>query len=289
MQLGVMALDGTGFTPVVVAGEPVDHLAAMMNELYPEWSADGRALLLNTGDALRRVETGGAQRVVARVPTAPTGPTWRVTSLGGERADGWIHYAMNCGGGELLFRTRPGPGGRTEQLSPDAADTPDGIDATAWSCNVVRHRWPSPSPDGRRAVLVDETTGGDVPEGLAVLDVATRVVTRLGVWGWRPSWSPDGRWIAYFSTDGIWLIRPDGSERRRLAMRRAAYPSGVTWSPDGAWLIVRAGSTNMDPLVLVEVQTGREIPLTYSYWKRPSIVRDPWFGLPAWRRDEGHD
>jgi hypothetical protein len=283
VRLGIMATDGSGFTPIDVPDAPDGRSSHPGDDLHPAWSADGRAVLANTGDAVRRVEPGAASRVVASLPSGVSSPHWRLTSLGGERADGWIHYAVGCGAGELLFRTQPGTGGRTEQLSPDAPDTPEGADTLAWSCNAVRHSAPSPSPDGRRVVFLDESIAPGPPNGLAVLDVATRAVTRLGVWGWRPSWSPDGGQIAYFADGAIWLIRPDGSERRRLAMRGAAGASGVTWSPDGAWLIVRAGSGALDPLVMVEVRTGREIPLPYSYWQDRSTPFTPWYGLPSWR------
>jgi WD40-like Beta Propeller Repeat len=49
-----------------------------------------------------------------------------------------------------------------------------------------------------------------------------------------PAWSPGGRWIAYGAGDaGLWIVRPDGTGRRRLAR---GDPSAFAWSPDGARL-----------------------------------------------------
>ena len=52
-----------------------------------------------------------------------------------------------------------------------------------------------------------------------------------------PSWSPDGAWIAYVrrtpgtTIQNVWVMRPDGSERRALTKQdgRAFTPA---WSPD---------------------------------------------------------
>ncbi|WP_246613640.1 TolB family protein [Paractinoplanes bogorensis] len=46
----------------------------------------------------------------------------------------------------------------------------------------------------------------------------------------RPRWSPDGRSIAYLKAGYLWVMRADGSGKRRLTTRAAAGPS---WSPDG--------------------------------------------------------
>lgn len=51
----------------------------------------------------------------------------------------------------------------------------------------------------------------------------------------EPAWSPSGRSIAFArslanGTTQIWVMRGDGSGRRRLARRGAGWP---TWSPNG--------------------------------------------------------
>jgi len=59
--------------------------------------------------------------------------------------------------------------------------------------------------------------------------------------GSDPHWSPDGRWIAYRTLDEthIYLVRPDGKRNRRLATVRLTQAS-IVWSPDGTQLVVGA-------------------------------------------------
>ncbi len=63
----------------------------------------------------------------------------------------------------------------------------------------------------------------------------------------EPVPSPDGYWVAYISEAGnpppapgelpntdIWIMRPDGSEARRLTFYETAYARQPAWSPDGS-------------------------------------------------------
>jgi Tol biopolymer transport system component len=51
------------------------------------------------------------------------------------------------------------------------------------------------------------------------------------------SWSPNSDWIAYSHGEdirNIWLIRPDGTGKRKLTQNGGCHPS---FSPDGSWIV----------------------------------------------------
>src|SRR5207253_3240084 len=90
---------------------------------------------------------------------------------------------------------------------------------------------PDWSPNGRALVLTD---GQSISLQPLRRDARVAVVVR-GTSLARPRWSPNGRWIAYVgstkapSETGLWLVRPNGKARHRVA--RDA-PSTFAWSPD---------------------------------------------------------
>ncbi len=91
------------------------------------------------------------------------------------------------------------------------------------------------SPDGKRALFEARGDLFTVPAA----DGPTRNLTRTpGVHESAPSWSPDGRWIAYWSDATgemeLYLREQDGSgEPRQLTRGSAIWRYPVVWSPDG--------------------------------------------------------
>lgn len=108
-----------------------------------------------------------------------------------------------------------------------------------------------------------------------------------------PSISPDGQWVVYTATDGLRLVRPDGSDDhllRALDMVRVGgygeeawdqWPPTASWSPDSRWLVYhrcmlpspqRCYDSVQDYAIFkLNIETGEEVLLVEGgvnpYWR----------------------
>ncbi|MEK6405598.1 MAG: amidohydrolase family protein [Acidobacteriota bacterium] len=104
-------------------------------------------------------------------------------------------------------------------------------------------RWPALSPDGKRIVFssLNKLWVMDLPAG------TPRRLTDSPLGEFMPSWSPDGRYVAYvtWSREGghIYRAAAGGSSRPEQLTRRAAHYSNPVYSPDSSKIVFGAGAT----------------------------------------------
>jgi len=214
-ELSVVNADGSG----------QQKLASVAGNATPAWSPDGRRVAFEgprdgEHDGLYVMNADGSgQRKLARRAHAPA---W---SPDGRRiAFIWGHklYVMNADGTER----------RTVQKSHGGGSL----------------RW---SPDGRKLVFLSAgegcntcftfhvvNTDGSAPQSMSVGVAGAR--ERSHWWEQAPvsdpSWSPDGRRIAFARLNdhgGIYVVNADLSGLRRLARTSSGSYAAPAWSPDG--------------------------------------------------------
>ena len=92
-----------------------------------------------------------------------------------------------------------------------------------------------------------------------------------------PTWSPDGKRIAFTSTRGgnfnIYLMDADGKNLKQLTKHQGKYPYCAEWSPDGRRIVYNLRDQNNLLAVLVDPETGSERALVPNAWD------------PAWSPD----
>jgi tricorn protease len=142
-------------------------------------------------------------------------------------------------------------------------------------------QWSDVSPQGKRAVF---QARGDVFTLPAEHGPALPLTRSSGVAERYPSWSPDGKSIAYWSDRSgeyeLTLMAADGSgEERRVTSLGAGYRYQPVWSPDSKKI---AFLDHAQVIRIVEVESGRltalDTALTWLHGQRQGFV-------PSWSAD----
>ena len=103
---------------------------------------------------------------------------------------------------------------------------------------------PRQSPDGKRLVMsvLTHLYVMDLPKGSP-----KRLLPNSTHDSFKPTWSPDGQWIAYVTwtpggTGHIWKVRSDGSGAPQQLTKVSAFYSDITFSPDGQRIVGLRGN-----------------------------------------------
>jgi tricorn protease-like protein/C-terminal processing protease CtpA/Prc len=132
------------------------------------------------------------------------------------------------------------------------------------------------SSTGKRAVV---EARGDIWTVPAEHGAPRQITDTSGAAERTPAWSPDGRWIAYFSDESgeyeLYVTQSDGKgEPRRVTTGNKTYFFSITWAPSSEKLIITDKAGN---IILVEVESGEQRVLD----------RDTWANQPgvSWAKD----
>ncbi|MEL6347550.1 MAG: hypothetical protein AAFV53_30865 [Myxococcota bacterium] len=168
-------------------------------------------------------------------PGADGGASW---SPNGQ----WIAFtSARTGQGDLyLVDIR-----HAEQPPRQLTTTPTSAELYAtWSPDSAALVYVGHSDRGDQLYLIDDVTVG-----------ASRQIVALGKTQTRPSFSPDGRWLAFYSnhTDpdrfDLYVIPVDGGSPKQIAQGVVLNHRGPTWTPEGSHLIyVLDDDNNYDPI-----------------------------------------
>lgn len=183
----------------------------------PNWSRDGRHLLINQQGSLYRIPAEGGSPVKLDI-----GDVEGCNNDHGYSPDGTL-VAISCRPSSSVYVVAAG-GGAPRLLTP--------LTPSYW------HGW---SPDGRTLAYVGSRDGEfDIYTMPIDGGPETRLTQAKGLDD-GPDYTPDGQWIYFNSvrtgTMRIWRMRPDGSAQQQVTFDQRYADWFPHPSPDGKWLV----------------------------------------------------
>ena len=192
----------------------------------PNWSRDGKHLLVNTGGGLYRLPVAGE----AKLERIPVGNEYRCNNDHDYSPDGkWIAFsASSPDSKQSRVYVAQADGSHVSLLTPAAPS--------------YFHGW---SRDGKWLGFVGQRNGKFELYRVAVNGGAEERLTSAGAYDDGPEYSPDGKWI-YFNSDRsgaweIWRTPVTGAGAKDKLAQRITTDAPEDWfphiSPDGKQMV----------------------------------------------------
>ena len=216
---------------------------------------------------------------------AITEPVQVLDNVRSEATNATLQFAVSESG-TLVYV----PGGETARdvvwVSRNGTET--SVDST-W---VGRFSDVALSPDGSRlAMAISGNDGGAV----WVKRLPNGSLTRLTLTGAsdRPTWSPDGRTVAYLGTRGgkrtAWMRRADGSNDEQPVNRKAPQLDEISFSPDGRTILRTLGTGVSTRKLLIAAGADSTLkPLVHTDYDKYGAVISPNGRWMAYGSNESH-
>jgi len=256
-----MLPNGKGVLFTILRGGPGDYEIAVVDlaartyhvltkGVYARYADPGYLVYVTASGSLMAAAFDQASMQLRGEPTA-------LAEGIGVRGQGYVDLGLSRTG-TLLYSA----GGTSAALNDLVWVSRDGeaevIDSNAYDAPVI-------APDGRRVAVAVSTLGDQQVWIRQMPDGPSSKLTFDGNDSGRPFFSPDGRWVGYYTTQtpvrSFFVARADGSARPDTLLRRPRELWEGTWSRDGQWLVYREGSAPSADLMAVRTD-GDTTPVT---------------------------
>jgi Tol biopolymer transport system component/DNA-binding winged helix-turn-helix (wHTH) protein len=243
----------------------------------PSVSPDGRRIAFirqvsgGVADVFVVPSEGGAPRRVTFDEADLTGVDWinngRALVYSSDRAGGYSLWRVPAEGGEPELVA----GGAARLKHPVAARGAERVAYESWNYEI--NIWQVALGKTGRSSLAPQTPPPAPGRGTEPGDT-TPVIRTSDLWNLYPQLSPDGRRLAFVSTQSgsheIWIAARDGSGARQLtrfgdeprALSRGSTVRLPRWSPDGSRLVFAAHRSGAVDVFVAEIESGAITAIT---------------------------